>query len=186
MLRTRVGYAGGTQKNPTYHSLGDHAETTQIDFDPARISYEELLKVFWENHDPTFPAFSRQYMSAIFYHDEEQERSAFGSRDKEAAELKKKIFTEIIPFNEFYLAEDYHQKYALQHNPELMSEFRSMYPSVKEIISSTAAARVNGYLSGYGNLKVLQAEVDGYGISESAKTQLFNLVKDSHRICCKR
>lgn len=94
--------------------------------------------------------------------------------------------TEIIPFTEFYLAEDYHQKHALQHSYEYLQEFKAMYLSFQDIISSTAAARVNGYLGGYGTLKELQAELDIYGLSVKAKEHLFDFVKTSTRFQCKR
>ena len=115
MVRTRVGYAGGAKANPTYYALGDHAETIQIDYDPTRISYEELLNVFWESHNPTSPSWSRQYMSAIFYHNEEQQRLAQDTKARQEAKLGTKIYTEIVPYTQFYLAEDYHQKYHAKH-----------------------------------------------------------------------
>jgi peptide-methionine (S)-S-oxide reductase len=186
VIRTRVGYAGGTKKNPTYHGLGDHAETIQIDYDPAKISYEGLLDIFWEDHDPTYPRLSRQYMSAIFYHDREQNKLAVESKDRETNKLKSTIYTEIVPYTEFYIAEDYHQKYALQRNSELMREFGIMYPSFDGIVSSTAAARANGYLGGYGNLRDLEAEINSYSFSEASKIQLLSVMKGSHHILCKR
>ena len=103
-----MGYAGGTEKNPTYHNLGNHTETIQIDYDPAVISYEELLTVFWNAHNPYAPSWSRQYMSIIFFHHDEQKRLASASRDREEVRSNARIFTKILPFKEFYLAEDYH------------------------------------------------------------------------------
>jgi len=94
--------------------------------------------------------------------------------------------TEIIPFTKFYLAEDYHQKHALQHSYEYLQEFKAIYHSFKDIISSTAATRVNGYLGGYGTLKELQAEMDSYGLSEKAKDHLLDFVQASTRYQCKR
>ncbi|MDZ7761250.1 MAG: peptide-methionine (S)-S-oxide reductase [Desulfovermiculus sp.] len=68
MVRTRVGYSGGKKPNPTYHDLGDHTETLQVDYDPEAVSYPKLLEVFWESHSPEQSALSRQYMAAVFYH----------------------------------------------------------------------------------------------------------------------
>ena len=82
MIRTRVGYAGGAKENPTYHNLGDHTETLQIDYDSSKISYEKLLELFWEEHDPTSRSWSRQYKAVVFYHDEEQKRLAIAGRDR--------------------------------------------------------------------------------------------------------
>ena len=110
MIRTRVGYAGGSQENPTYYKLGDHTETVEIDYDPNSISYEELLDIFWGSHNPARPALSVQYKSAIFYHNEDQKRLALESKERLEAELNMAILTEILPYSRFYLAEDYHQK----------------------------------------------------------------------------
>ena len=152
MVRTRVGYAGGEKKNPTYHDLGDHSETVQIEFDPLRISFKDLLGIFWESHDPAARSWSRQYMSAIFFHDGEQKRMALDTKEQEASRLKQPVVTEVVPYTGFYAAEDYHQKFALQHNADLMGEFRTMYPSFERLVASTAAARVNGHLAGCGRL----------------------------------
>lgn len=176
MIRTRVGYAGGIKANPTYHDLGDHSETIQIDYDPAQISYQEQLNVFWSSHSPTARPWSRQYASIIFYHDQEQRRLAEASRDREAASRGSRIYTEIVPFAKFYLAETYHQKYRLQQVPALLSEFRAIYPQDDEFINSTSAARVNGYLGGYGTLAALQACIEDLGLSPAAQQRLLDLV----------
>ena len=117
---TTVGYIGGHTKNPTYKEVctntTGHAEATQITYDPNKVTYEELLGVFWDIHNPT--QLNRQgldvgtqYRSAIFYHNEEQKQIAEESRDNQQKKYDKKITTEINPATEFYSAEDYHQKY---------------------------------------------------------------------------
>jgi methionine-S-sulfoxide reductase len=156
VIRTRVGYSGGTKKNPTYYSLGDHTETFQIDYDPDRITYGQLLDIFWKSHDPSRKAWSRQYMAAVFYHNEEQKQLAIKSREREAERLKIKIYTDVLPAAEFYLAEDYHQKYYLRQVRELAREYTSIYPVLKDFIASTAVARANGYVGGYGTLQNFQ------------------------------
>jgi len=117
-----VGYAGGHRENPTYeevcsHTTG-HAEAVEITFDPEKISYQELLRVFWENHDPTQvnrqgPDVGDQYRSAIFYHTQEQEAEALGSKEaiKKSGKYQKPIATEITQAGVFYPAEEYHQKF---------------------------------------------------------------------------
>ena len=175
-MRTRVGYAGGTTKDPTYHNLGDHSETIQIDYDPAQVSYEELLDVFWSSHFPVQQPWSRQYMSIVFYHDEEQKRLAIETRDREAAKLGAEIFTEIVPASEFYLAEPYHQKYRLRQVRDLMGDLSRMYPNDGDFVASTAAARVNGYVGGHGTLEMLQAELDSLGLSPAASQKLLDIV----------
>jgi len=110
VVRTRVGYSGGTTFAPTYHRLGDHTETIQIDYDPAVISYRELLDEFLRSHTPTHPAHSVQYRSAVFYRTEDERRAA----DEAIARLQAvvgPVYTAVEPFRTFHLAEDYHQKY---------------------------------------------------------------------------
>lgn len=120
VINTSVGYMGGTTKNPTYEEVctdeTGHAEVVQVDYDPEKISYEEILQVFWSNHDPTTlnrqgPDIGKQYRSAIFFHTPEQQEIAKKSKDEVSGKYTKKIVTEITPAAEFYKAEEYHQKY---------------------------------------------------------------------------
>jgi peptide-methionine (S)-S-oxide reductase len=168
---------GGSTANPTYHSLGDHTETVQIDFDPTRVSYEKLLTVFWKGHNPGSRSWSRQYKAIVFFHNEEQKRLALESRDRLAAEIKGKIYTEVLPFSGFYLAEAYHQKYQLQQDSGLMREFRAIYPDARDFVNSTAAARVNGYLGGYGTPDELRRDLTTLGLSEAGAEKLLDRVK---------
>jgi methionine-S-sulfoxide reductase len=174
-----VGYSGGTAKDPTYHNLADHTETIQIDYNPSKISYGQLLNIFWQSHKPGRRVWSNQYKAAVFYHDEEQKRLALESRDQVAATLEGKIHTEVIAFTAFYLAEDYHQKYRLQQQRDLLREFETMYPNMKDLVNSTAAARVNGYLDGYGNLEEIEEEVGNLGLSSEGTQKLMDIVKRS-------
>jgi peptide-methionine (S)-S-oxide reductase len=177
VIRTRVGYAGGTKKNPTYYSLGDHAETIQIDYDPARISYAQLLDMFWKSHQPDRKSWSRQYMAAVFYHTDEQKQLALQTRDQEAKRLQIKIQTEIIPATPFYLAEDYHQKYYLRRDRELAREFTTIYPVLKDFISSTAVSRANSYVGGYGSVESLQKEIARLGLTPAGSRRLMEIVQ---------
>jgi len=181
VLRTRVGYAGGTTQNPTYGSLGDHSETIQIEYDPAVISYSALLDVFWGSHRPTRPAWSRQYASAVFYHNEEQKRLALEGKVRHEANLGQKIYTDIAPFTGFHLAEDYHQKHQLRRVPELERELRAIYPELGDFVGSTAVTRVNGYLGGYGTLERLQTEIEDLGLSVAGRKLLLDIVAASRR-----
>ena len=116
------GYTGGNTKNPTYKEVSNgntgHAECLQIVYDPARISFDELLEVFWETHDPTTlnrqgNDIGTQYRSAVFYHNEEQKQKAEAYKEalNNSGAFDKPIVTEIAPFSVFYPAEDYHQQY---------------------------------------------------------------------------
>lgn len=105
VVRTRVGYAGGTKVNPSYYNLGDHTETIDVDYDPNVTNFEKMLDMFWKNHDPTSRC-TRQYMSAIFYRDEEQKRLAEESMARENKNRNGKISTKVLPLGEFYVAEE--------------------------------------------------------------------------------
>jgi peptide-methionine (S)-S-oxide reductase len=122
VLSTRVGYIGGHTENPTYKDVctdgTGHAEAVEVDFDPAKVSYNDLLKVFWENHDPTQvnrqgPDWGTQYRSAIFFHSPEQKTTATASKEAldKAGRYSKPIATQIVPAEVFFPAEDYHQQY---------------------------------------------------------------------------
>lgn len=122
VLATRVGYIGGKTENPTYKEVctdrSGHAEAVEVDFDSAQVRYEDLLKVFWENHDPTQlnrqgPDWGTQYRSAIFFHSHEQQTAAQASKEslEKAQRYSKPIVTQIVPAETFYPAEDYHQQY---------------------------------------------------------------------------
>jgi len=118
---TEVGYMGGSMRKPTYEDVctdkTGHAEVVQVTFDTNEISYDELLEIFWEVHDPTQlnrqgPDVGTQYRSVIFFHNKEQEKIA--KKSKELLSKKKNIVTEIVPASEFYKAEEYHQKYLMK------------------------------------------------------------------------
>ncbi len=122
VMSTAVGYMGGTLANPTYHDvctdLTGHAEVVEVTFDPSKLSYETLLKVFWENHNPTElnrqgPDVGTQYRSVIFFHNAKQEGAARASKEalESSGVYKRPIVTEITPAREFWRAEEYHQQY---------------------------------------------------------------------------
>jgi peptide-methionine (S)-S-oxide reductase len=122
VVSTRVGYTGGTLKNPTYKDVctdrTGHAEAVEVVFDPSKISYDELLDVFWRSHDPTTlnkqgPDFGRQYRSAVFFQSPEQEAAAKVSKASlgGSGKYRRPIVTEITAADEFYPAEEYHQRY---------------------------------------------------------------------------
>ena len=122
VVSTAVGYTGGSKENPSYKEVctgrTGHAEAVLVEFDPSRVSYDDLLEVFWKIHDPTTlnrqgPDFGHQYRSAIFYHGEDQKTAATASKEKHqnSGEYRRDIVTEIVPASEFYMAEDYHQQY---------------------------------------------------------------------------
>jgi peptide-methionine (S)-S-oxide reductase len=122
VISTRVGYIGGHTDNPTYKEVctdrTGHAEAVEVEFDPSKIPYTDLLNVFWENHDPTQvnrqgPDWGTQYRSVIFFHSSEQHAKALASKEslEKAHRYPKPIATQIVPAERFYAAEEYHQQY---------------------------------------------------------------------------
>lgn len=162
MYRTRVGYTGGEKKSPTYHSLGNHTEALEIDFDPAVISFAEVVDLFWNSHNPLRGVRSTQYMTAIWFHEEAQRRVIEDAKAAIETRLSGTVQTPVKPLDVFYLAEDYHQKYRLQNSP-LQKRFNVLYPSFADFNNSTAAARLNGFLAGHGSQQLFDEEHEGYG-----------------------
>lgn len=126
VLETKVGYMGGILPHPTYEDVctdtTGHAEVVQVTYDPEEISYDSLLDIFWANHNPTEvnrqgPDVGRQYRSVIFYHTPEQQQAAEKSKAilEASGKFSEPIATEIVPAGEWYLAEEYHQKYLYKH-----------------------------------------------------------------------
>jgi peptide-methionine (S)-S-oxide reductase len=122
VLSTEVGFMGGNVKRPSYEQVctdkTGHAEVVQLEFNPSEVSYEELLSIFWENHDPTTPNrqgpdVGSQYRSVIFFHSPAQKETAVKSKKaiEKSGKFRDSVVTEIIPASEFYKAEKYHQKY---------------------------------------------------------------------------
>jgi peptide-methionine (S)-S-oxide reductase len=180
VVRTRVGYAGGTTPRPTYQDIGDHSESIEIEFDPARIGFADLLAVFWEEHEPCERSFARQYAASVFFLDEGQRRLALASRDRVAAERGCAVATAVVPAGAFAPAEDYHQKYYLRGERGLMADLQARYPEDEALVASTAAARINGYLGGHGTPEQLAAEIGGLGLSARSRAQLQALVAERH------
>ena len=119
VTRTRVGYGGGTLERPSYEDVCSgatgHAEVVEVTHDPERVSYDELLDVFWRKHNPTRRTAGDQYRSVVFFEDEEQQRTALASKAREQERFDAPIVTEIAPAPEFYEAEDRHQRYLEKH-----------------------------------------------------------------------
>jgi peptide-methionine (S)-S-oxide reductase len=120
VARTTAGYTGGTLDRPSYEDVctdrTGHAEAVLVEFDPDRVSYDQLLEVFWASHDPTQlnrqgPDVGSQYRSAIFVHDNAQESAARQSKERAQSRFDRPVVTEIVPSAEFWPAEDYHQRY---------------------------------------------------------------------------
>ena len=177
MIRTRVGYAGGDSPNPTYHNLGNHTECLELDFDPTVLPFEELLGHIWRAHNPFASPRSPHYRAVLFARDAEQraqiKRSVEALRTNDARPLG----TAIERFQAFHLAEDDHQKYVLRRHREFEARLRTIYPDLASFVDSTAAARLNGYLGGYGTTAELNADLPHLGLDADAQARLLALHK---------
>jgi peptide-methionine (S)-S-oxide reductase len=175
VVRTRVGYCGGDTPRPTYESLGRHVEAVQVEHDPARLSFRQVLDLFGAWHDPGRPSPKRQYASAIFWADEEQRRIARGWIASRREAEGDGLATTLEPLERFWLAEAYHQKYRLRHHEPLLDHFRGRY-SGRQFLDSTVAARLNGFVAGHGDPDLLESELPLYGLSGGAAAELRDLV----------
>jgi len=172
VIRTRVGYAGGSTKNPTYRSIGDHTESIQVDYNPEEISFKELADLFWSNHDPGTGSYSRQYDKILFYENEAQKTVAQEGLERVSEETDGQVYTRIEKLENFYPAEDYHQKYRLRNNSRYLNELQQYYGNPDALRDSTAAARLNGYLAGYGSAENVRANLGKLGLSEETRSDL--------------
>lgn len=162
MIRTRVGYCGGTKPHPTYHALGDHSESIQIDFDPTRIAYADLVREAL-SQGSFGPSYSRQYRSVIFYHDAAQKKTA-----------EQAGCPNLEPVGTFTRAEDYHQKYYLQQS-NLVKDFYEMFPNDAAFTDSTAVTRANAIAGGCMPRQQIEALLPTLGVSESTGKALLQL-----------
>ena len=148
VVRTRVGYAGGTKEDPTYRHLGDHTETFQVDYDPEEVSYRELLELAFESHNPNRKVRKTQYQNIIFVSDGEQ-RETLKKYLAERGITPDSIGTRIEELPTFHHAEDYHQKHSLRSRNDLMDTFAEAGYDEEELRESPAAAKLNGLASGH-------------------------------------
>jgi peptide-methionine (S)-S-oxide reductase len=181
VVRTCVGYAGGTMPEPTYGDLGDHIETVWVEYDPATLAYADLLDAFWAAHDPTRAPFKHQYQTALFPHTDEQTELARASVAATAEQLEASLATDVIDDASFYRAEAYHQKHKLRRHPELFEALRSHYPSDETFADAPAAALLNGYVGGRRAPRHLADDLPRLGLSAKANDQLRNLVEQKHK-----
>lgn len=132
--------------------------------------------MFWKMNDARMQAPSMQYRSIVFYHNGDQRQIAEKMKAQEEARAGARVFTEIVPFTRFYLAEGYHQKYYLRGAGDIAAEYLAIYPDLKDLIGSTATARVNGYLGRQGTKAELEKEIDSLGLTEAGRKRLLGIV----------
>ena len=177
MLRTRVGYCGGTAPDPTYRSIGDHTEAISVDYDPAEISYEELLKYFWSAHDCRSGSYGRQYRQAVFSRDERQRDIAEQSRKDHAEERGisvEAVQTPVVPIDRFTIAEGYHQKYRLRAGSPMRTFLEEAYAGIRSFADSSVAMRVNSIVGSTNadDWRMIERELESYGLPEKLRLSL--------------
>jgi peptide-methionine (S)-S-oxide reductase len=155
-----------------------------VDFDPAVVSYEQLLAAFWSGDDHTVPAYSEQYRYAVFFTSERQRRLAEVSKTEMETRLGSIVHTSIESFTGFHVAEDYHQKYYLRQIPELAGGLYAAYPDPAAFRDSTAAAKLNGYAGGYGDSAALARDLDRFGLSGPGRKALLDIVASGLTQAC--
>ena len=170
VVRTRVGYAGGTDPAPSYYSLGDHTEVVQVEYDPDVLAYEELLSVCWSNHNPFSDGGKRQYRGVVLAHDEDQRAAAEAAKADLADRTGQLVRTPVEALSAFTRAEDYHQKYELRSTPVLGDELLDVYGDA--VVDSTVAARLNGFVAGHGSQSQREAFLASVSLSPAALSEL--------------
>ena len=148
VVRTRVGYAGGTKLDPSYHSLGDHTEVLQVDFDPDAVTYRDLLEAVFRQHDPQTQPAKPQYQNVVFASTDTR-RAAVETVLSAVGETAESVETRIEQLSRFYPAEDYHQKYRLRSKSSFLSVFEEAGYDAEGIRDSPIAAKLNGYVAGH-------------------------------------
>ena len=148
VIRTRVGYAGGTKHDPTYHSLGDHTEVLQVEFDPNTVTYRDILQLVFESHNPHHQTGKTQYQNVVLAATASQ-RAAIDEFLTTRGLTADGVETRIERLSRLYPAEEYHQKYKLQSASSLMDVFEAAGYSDEEFRESPIAAKLNAYVAGH-------------------------------------
>lgn len=148
VVRTRVGYAGGTKPEPSYRALGDHTEVVQLDYDPETVSFRDLLAVAFEEHSPRHQTGKRQYQNIIFTESEQQREELAAFLDTKEY-TRDAVETRIEPLERFYLAESYHQKFNLSDKRWITGPFEEAGYDEADIRESPAAAKLNAHVAGH-------------------------------------
>jgi peptide-methionine (S)-S-oxide reductase len=169
VVATRVGFSGGTLANPSYSAIGDHVETVEVLYDPAVISYEQLLQHFWRHHNARAKPIFRQYASAVFCLEKTQIESAKKQRQAWQAEGKEKILTAVLPATEFYPAAENHQKYYLRQDPILLESLPK-----QDRFDTVLAAKLNAISGRAGERSDLEHTLTQFGIDTDSQEVLFS------------
>lgn len=181
MLGTLCGYAGGSTPDPTYKNMGDHTECVLVEYDPGRIDYARLVQEFLCGHEPFLEPWSMQYRSLLLWHDPEQRQVARELLARTQRRTGERLYTALSRAGRFYRAEDAHQKYFLKMTPQVLAPMRAMYPDPDAMVDSTAAARANAILGGYGHPEDLDRWLPQMGLPAAAERELKRCVSNNSR-----
>lgn len=177
VVRTRTGYAGGTTPDPTHKNMADHTETVEVDYNPALVTYQELLEVFFQSHNPNRkPYRQREYISLILYHDEKQKEAAERKKLEKERIAGEEVKTEISPYSGFTVAKERQQKWHIKRNKEAIKRLGQLYVTADQLLDSTLAARMNGLAKGYGSLEKVKSEVKNWQIEESRRAVFLEIL----------
>lgn len=161
--------------------MGSHTESIEIEYDPDKMDYSKLLKFFWKNHNPCTRA-SPQYMSVIFYYDEDQKSLAEKTLKEEQKKRNLPITTKIVPAEKFYDAEFYHQKYVLQKHPWICNYLR--FDDDNDLITSHVACRLNGYLAQSGSVSDFEKEWTNWEVPEKVAEYVRHCMTTQSKFLC--
>jgi methionine-S-sulfoxide reductase len=171
VMFTRVGFSGGSLPDPSYSAIGDHVETVEVLFDPEQVTYSQLLDHFWSHHNARTRPIFRQYASAIFTVDAEQERLAKEVRERRRAQGgSDPLLTAIKPLERFYPADPGHQKYYLSQDPELLAE---MPRDGDAKMQTRLATKLNALIGHEGDRAALKASLEELGLADEQAEALF-------------
>lgn len=178
VINTVVGYAGGSTLSPTYRNIGNHTETVEIIFDPAILSFEELMQIFWQSHDAAKDRFykERQYISLAIFEKEKHMKAAEKIKQAEEERCGKELYTEFQLKSLFYPAETHHQKYFLRRFKKALETVQTLFPDEETFNCSTIAARLNGFVRENGSLPEIKAEIKNWGLAEEDYQRLMETV----------
>ncbi|MFO8069636.1 MAG: peptide-methionine (S)-S-oxide reductase [Alkalibacterium sp.] len=179
VIRTRTGFTGGTTAEPTYRTIGDHTETIQIDFDASLLSYEDILRIYWNSHDAVKDRKfkGRQYLSLLIVHSLNQQETADLIKNEWEKRNGKSIGTEIQYDRPFYPAENRHHKYFLKRFPKAMESILPLFFDHKNFTDSTIAARLNGFVRENGRLTDIKDEISDWQLTDEEEHVLRSMLQ---------
>lgn len=172
VIRTRVGYTGGKSTMPSYDDLGNHIEVIEVDYNPAVITYEGLVKAYFEYYDATVRPYSQRVKSVVFYRTNKEKRIASNIKAQVSKQVNQALFTEIDPVDVFYLAESEHQLSYLKKETSLYGEITQIFPDEELQLLSVLASKLNGIIAGFGSEEQVLLVLKDSGLSTASMNRV--------------